>query len=112
MWAATKACDTGSLTFALSLTLRRYNYSVTLIVTHIEGKLNTTAGSISRQESGQVPGSPADGGFAQFARVIGGDPLLVNIGQRLLAGSIEQSSTRSYRSGLRKFMFFDHSLLG
>lgn len=49
MWAAKKACDT-MLPYLRAFAHLEAFYSITLIVTHIEGKLNTTADSISRQE--------------------------------------------------------------
>ena len=49
MWAAKKACDTMLPSLRAFAHLEAL-YSITLIVTHIEGKLNTTADSISRQE--------------------------------------------------------------
>ena len=49
MWAAKKGCDT-MLPYLYSFGhCLEALYSITLIVTHIEGKLNVTADSISRQ---------------------------------------------------------------
>ena len=48
MWAAKKGCDT-MLPYLYAFGHLEALYSITLIVTHIEGKLNVTADSISRQ---------------------------------------------------------------
>ena len=49
MWAAKGACDT-LLPFLRAFAHLEAFYNITLIVSHIEGKKNTTADSISRQE--------------------------------------------------------------
>ena len=49
MWAAKGACDT-LLPFLRVFAHLEAFYNITLVVTHIEGKKNTTADSISRQE--------------------------------------------------------------
>jgi hypothetical protein len=47
--------------------------------------------------------STAGGCGAQFAAALSADVLLMAAGQRLLSGSVELSTAKTYRSGLRKF---------
>ena len=49
MWAAKKSCDT-MLPYLRQFAHLEALYSITLIVSHNSGKLNTTADALSRQE--------------------------------------------------------------